>query len=178
MLRAQLDAGIASSIASDGQSGTAGSSATPQAMGPFCGHCQKRFQSPGKLTQHERVHATAEIGDRCAGLYIVISAALTTSLSIHDSSMYVYVVGCFSSGLSQRTNKGTALDTTISPSVSPSTSDPTLSPSVSPTASDPTIPPGTVDEATADFAAGSVTDLEFKHDGIPTTRPHHVADRL
>jgi len=88
MLRAQLDAGIASSIASDGQSGTAGSSATPQVMVPFFGHCQKRFRSPGKLTQHERVHAPAEIGDRCAGLCIIISAAPTTSLSIHDSSMH------------------------------------------------------------------------------------------
>ena len=23
-----------------------------------CGHCEKRFRSPGKLVQHERVHAT------------------------------------------------------------------------------------------------------------------------
>ena len=51
--------GIASSSASDGlQPGTSGSSATPVVVVHFCGHCQKRFRSLGKLAQHERVHAT------------------------------------------------------------------------------------------------------------------------
>ena len=52
-------------IASDGQA--AGStSATPAVMVHFCGHCQKRFRSPGKLAQHERVHATSEAAYYCS----------------------------------------------------------------------------------------------------------------
>ena len=52
-------------IASDGQA--AGStSATPAVTVHFCGHCQKRFRSPGKLAQHERVHATSAAGFYCS----------------------------------------------------------------------------------------------------------------
>ena len=58
-LSQQLD-GIASSSASDGQSSTAGG------MIHFCGHCQKRAQSPGKLAQHERVHATSDAAFYCS----------------------------------------------------------------------------------------------------------------
>ena len=50
----------ASSSASDVPSSAAGSTlATPGAMVHFCGHCQKRFRSPARLAQHERVHTTA-----------------------------------------------------------------------------------------------------------------------
>ena len=50
----------ASSTASDVPSSAAGSTlATPRATVHFCGHCQKRFRSPARLAQHERVHATA-----------------------------------------------------------------------------------------------------------------------
>ena len=50
----------ASSSASDVSSSVAGSTlATPGAMVHFCGHCQKRFRSPARLAQHERVHTTA-----------------------------------------------------------------------------------------------------------------------
>ena len=52
--------GIASSSASDVMSSAAGPApAISAAMVHVCGHCQKRFRSPGKLAQHERVHTTA-----------------------------------------------------------------------------------------------------------------------
>ena len=55
---------IASSSAPDVRSSAAGPtkptpSATAGAVVHVCGHCQKRFRSPGKLAQHERVHSTA-----------------------------------------------------------------------------------------------------------------------
>ena len=50
----------ASSSASDVPSSAVGSTlATPGPMVHFCGHCQKRFRSPARLAQHERVHTTA-----------------------------------------------------------------------------------------------------------------------
>ena len=51
----QLDDGIASGSVSDGQSSTAGATSAAAVMVHFCGHCQKRFRSPGKLAQHGRV---------------------------------------------------------------------------------------------------------------------------
>ena len=64
----RLDDGIASSSASYRlQPGTSGSSATPVVVVHFCGHCQKRFRSPGKLAQHEqRVHATGDAAFHCS----------------------------------------------------------------------------------------------------------------
>ena len=65
----QLDdgIGIASSSASDVPSTAAVStSATPRAMVHFCGHCQKRFRSPAKLAQHERVHTTRDAAISCS----------------------------------------------------------------------------------------------------------------
>ena len=60
--------GIASSSASDVASSTAGlTPATPGAMMHFCGQCQKRFRSPGKLAQHEqRVHTTEDAAFYCS----------------------------------------------------------------------------------------------------------------
>ena len=53
----------ASSSAPDVPSSAAGSTlAIPGAMVHFCGHCQKRFRSPARLAQHERVHTTAGDG--------------------------------------------------------------------------------------------------------------------
>ena len=57
--RRQLDDGpidaIASSSAPDGPASAAGATpATSAATAHVCGHCQKRFRSPGKLAQHER----------------------------------------------------------------------------------------------------------------------------
>ena len=58
----QLDDGITSGSALDGQSSTAGlTSASAEGTVHLCGHCQKRFRSPGKLAQHERVHATETV---------------------------------------------------------------------------------------------------------------------
>ena len=64
--RRQLDDGqrlpdaVASSSATDVPSSAVGSTpAIAAAMVHVCGHCQKRFRSPGKLAQHERVHTTA-----------------------------------------------------------------------------------------------------------------------
>ena len=59
--RVAVSDGVRSTTAShiDVSHSTAGSNpTTPAAIGHFCGHCQKRFRSPGKLVQHERVHAT------------------------------------------------------------------------------------------------------------------------
>ena len=53
----QLADGIASSSASDMPSSAVGST-PPGVMLYFCGQCQKRFRSPAKLAQHERVHTT------------------------------------------------------------------------------------------------------------------------
>ena len=55
----QLADGIASSRASDMPSSAAGST-QPGEMFHFCGQCQKRFRSPAKLAQHERVHTTRD----------------------------------------------------------------------------------------------------------------------
>ena len=53
--------GIASSSASDGPCSAVGSTpAITGAMVHVCGHCQKRFRSPGKLAQHARVHTTGD----------------------------------------------------------------------------------------------------------------------
>ena len=55
----QLADGIASSSASDMPSSAVGST-PPGVMLYFCGQCQKRFRSPAKLAQHERVHTTRD----------------------------------------------------------------------------------------------------------------------
>ena len=55
----QLADGIASSSAADMPSSAVGST-PPGAMLYFCGQCQKRFRSPAKLAQHERVHTTRD----------------------------------------------------------------------------------------------------------------------
>ena len=47
----------AASRASDAPFGEAGSTPTTGAMVHVCGHYEKRFRSPGKLAQHERVQA-------------------------------------------------------------------------------------------------------------------------
>ena len=52
-------------IASDGQAAGL-TSATPGVLVHFCGHCQKRFRSPGKLAQHARVHATSAAAFHCS----------------------------------------------------------------------------------------------------------------
>ena len=51
--------------ASDGQA-VGSTSATPAVLVHFCGHCQKRFRSPGKLAQHERVHAASGAAFYCS----------------------------------------------------------------------------------------------------------------
>ena len=65
----QLDDGIASSRESDidaPYSMPGSTPATPVVAMHFCGHCQKRFRSPGKLARHERVHATETVPFRCS----------------------------------------------------------------------------------------------------------------
>ena len=61
-----LPDGIASSSASDVPSSTAASiPATPRATTHICRHCQKRFRSPDRLAQHERVHSTRDTAFYC-----------------------------------------------------------------------------------------------------------------
>ena len=56
----------ASSSASDVPSSTAKSiPATPRATTHVCSHCQKRFRSPDRLAQHERVHSTRDTAFYC-----------------------------------------------------------------------------------------------------------------
>ena len=58
--------GIASSSASDVPSSAAGRT-PPGVMLHFCGQCQKRFRSSGKLAQHERrVHTTGDAAFYCS----------------------------------------------------------------------------------------------------------------
>ena len=57
----------ASSSASDVPCSTTCSiPAMPGAAMHFCGHCQKRFRSPARLAQHERVHTTEDTTFYCS----------------------------------------------------------------------------------------------------------------
>ena len=66
----QLDHGpndaVASSSASNVPSGEVYSTPATGPTAHVCRHCEKRFRSPGKLAQHERVHTRDEVPFYCS----------------------------------------------------------------------------------------------------------------
>ena len=70
----QLEGDATASIASsDGPSSAAGTTAMTAAMVHVCGHCQKRFRSPSKLAQHERVHTSRSRDHMECRLFLVFA---------------------------------------------------------------------------------------------------------